>query len=385
MEQTQKSTSLDDYYVIQDGKKLSYGYTTGTCATAATKAAAQMLLSGNEIVKVHVETPFGIHLDLEVLEIQRSENSVSCAIQKHSGDDPDVTDKIMVYAEVSKIPTGFEIDGGIGVGRVTLLGLQQPIGNAAINNGPRKTINQAMMEVAQKNNYNGGLKTIISIPQGVETAKRTFNPRLGIVGGISVLGTSGIVVPMSEEALLKSIEVEMDMRLAQGNGYLLITPGNYGEAYLKDHFDLSNIENIKCSNYVGKTIDMAVNKGAKGILFVAHIGKFAKVAGGIMDTHSRCADCRAEIMAATTIKVGGDLETAKAILNTVTTDDSLAIMKEKGIMESSMEVIMKQIAFYTNHRCRGAVEIGAVVFSNVQGYLGETDNAKKLLEELSKI
>lgn len=153
-------------------------------------------------------------------------------------------------------------------------------------------------EAAVSHDYEGGLKVVISVPEGVEIGKKTFNPRLGITGGISILGTSGIVEPMSEKALVESIHVEMKQHFTQGEKYLLVTPGNYGADYLREHMTLPFERNIKCSNYVGETIDMAVDMGVKGILFVAHIGKFVKVAAGIMNTHSHSADARMEVLAA---------------------------------------------------------------------------------------
>ena len=162
------------------------------------------------------------------------------------------------------------------MGRVTKAGLSQKIGEAAINPVPKAMILREATEIAEKYDYEGGLKIIISVPEGVEIAKKTFNPRLGIVGGISILGTSGIVEPMSEAALVQSINVEMKQHFSQGEEYLLVTPGNYGADYLREHMDLPYEKNIKCSNYVGETIDMAIDMGVKGILFIAHIGKFCK-------------------------------------------------------------------------------------------------------------
>lgn len=144
----------------------------------------------------------------------------------------------------------------------------------------------------------------ISVPEGEKIARKTFNPRLGIVSGISILGTSGIVEPMSEKALIDSIRVEMSQHAAMGEQYMLVTPGNYGADYLREHMALPFEKNIKCSNYVGETIDMAVDMGVKGILFISHIGKFVKVAAGIMNTHSHSADARMEVLCANAIRAG---------------------------------------------------------------------------------
>ena len=379
------SEKLEDYYIIKDGKQLRYGYTTGSCATSAAKAACQMLLSGEEVREIMLKTPFGIKLSLEVLEISRNEDSVTCAIQKDAGDDPDVTNGALVYATVSKIKEKqIYIDGGIGVGRVTRKGLEQPIGNAAINSTPRATITAEIKDVCSKYRYDEGISVIIEIPKGVELAQKTFNPRLGIKDGISVLGTSGIVVPMSEEALLKTIEVEMKMRILNGDKYILATPGNYGQRFVKEHMTLPFEKNIICSNYIGKTIDMAINNGAKGILFISHIGKFIKVAGGIMDTHSKSADCRAELIAASAIRAGADLEVVRQVLDSVTTDESLEILDKNGLLASTMDIIVQRIDMYLSHRSSDKITIGAIVFSNVLGHLGQTKNTKQLIEFLNE-
>ena len=220
-----------EQFVYKNHKKLRYGYTTGSCAAAASKAAAAMLLSGKEISYVELHTPKGIDLRLEVLDISREDNAVSCAIQKDGGDDPDVTNGILIYAKVSREPADeaqIIIDGGIGVGRVTKPGLEQSVGAAAINKVPRQMIRENLEAVCEQYHYHGKLSVVISIPSGVELAAKTFNPRLGIVGGISVLGTSGIVEPMSEQALIDTIRVEMRQKLANGMEYLLVVPGNYG-------------------------------------------------------------------------------------------------------------------------------------------------------------
>jgi cobalt-precorrin-5B (C1)-methyltransferase len=225
---------------------------------------------------------------------------------------------------------------------------------------------------------------VISIPEGEEIAKKTFNPRLGIMGGISVLGTSGIVEPMSEAALIRSIEIEMHMILGKGNPYLLITPGNYGRAFIREHMPQLDVEQgMKCSNYVGETIDMAVAAQAKGILFISHIGKFIKVAGGIMNTHSRHADSRAELMAAFAIRAGANLEQAKALLDCITTDECLGLLKEWNMIDAVMQLVIEKILFYLYHRAYDKLEIGVVLFSNEYGFLGQSSNVKSLCDKLT--
>lgn len=385
-----QKNGLEDYYVIRNQKKLRFGYTTGSCAAGAARGAARLLLGEDEISEVELMTPKGILLHLEILDRKRSENAASCAVRKDAGDDPDTTNGILVYAKVEKflIRSDMEdrivIDGGIGVGRVTKPGLSQKIGEAAINPVPRAMILQAVEEIADQYHYEGGLKVTISVPEGEKIARKTFNPRLGIVGGISILGTSGIVEPMSEKALIDSIRVEMTQHAAMGEQYMLVTPGNYGADYLREHMELPFEKNIKCSNYVGETIDMAVDMGVKGILFISHIGKFVKVAAGIMNTHSHSADARMEVLCSNAIRAGGDLACARSILQCNTTDEALRVLDENHILKETMKEITDRIQFYLEHRSYQQILLGAVIFSNEYGYLGQTANAAELIDKISK-
>lgn len=385
-----QKNGLEDYYVIRNQKKLHFGYTTGSCAAGAARGAVRLLLGEDEISEVELMTPKGILLHLEILDRKRSENAASCAVRKDAGDDPDTTNGILVYAKVEKflIRSDMEdrivIDGGIGVGRVTKPGLSQKVGEAAINPVPRAMILQAVEEIADQYHYEGGLKVTISVPEGEKIARKTFNPRLGIVGGISILGTSGIVEPMSEKALIDSIRVEMTQHAAMGEQYMLVTPGNYGADYLREHMELPFEKNIKCSNYVGETIDMAVDMGVKGILFISHIGKFVKVAAGIMNTHSHSADARMEVLCSNAIRAGGDLACARSILQCNTTDEALRVLDENHILRETMKEITDRIQFYLDHRSYQQILLGAVIFSNEYGYLGQTANAAELIDKISK-
>lgn len=385
-----QKNGLEDYYVIRNQKKLRFGYTTGSCAAGAARGAARLLFGEDEISEVELMTPKGILLHLEILDRKRSENAASCAVRKDAGDDPDTTNGILVYAKVEKflIRSDMEdrivIDGGIGVGRVTKPGLSQKVGEAAINPVPRAMILQAVEEIADQYHYEGGLKVTISVPEGEKIARKTFNPRLGIVGGISILGTSGIVEPMSEKALIDSIRVEMTQHAAMGEQYMLVTPGNYGADYLREHMELPFEKNIKCSNYVGETIDMAVDMGVKGILFISHIGKFVKVAAGIMNTHSHSADARMEVLCSNAIRAGGDLACARSILQCNTTDEALRVLDENHILKETMKEITDRIQFYLDHRSYQQILLGAVIFSNEYGYLGQTANAAGLIDKISK-
>ena len=386
MDKKEHHTGLEGYYAVDEkNRKLRYGYTTGSCAAAAAQAATRMLLTGEKVEEVALQTPKGILLHLLIEEISMDEGRVRCAVQKDGGDDPDVTTGIYVYANVSrKAAPQITLDGGIGVGRVTRPGLWQAVGEAAINKVPRQMILENVEKVCKEYHYTGGLDVQIEIPEGVELAKKTFNPRLGIEGGISVLGTSGIVIPMSEAALVASLRLEMKMLVEAGGSYLVITPGKYGQALSKEQTKLDLTYSMKCSNYVGETLDMARELGVKGILFISHIGKFVKVAGGIMNTHSRQADSRSELMAANAIRAGADLETAKEILDTITTEQSVEILKQKGYLKATMQEISDRIEFYLNKRAGEQLEVGTVLFSNVYGKLAETSKVPELARKIMK-
>lgn len=375
-------TGIEEYFVQKDGKRLRFGYTTGTCAAAAAKAATLLLLRKTAPKTVSIRTPKGIDLDLEVLEPTLSDGFASCAIQKSSGDDPDVTDGVLVYARVARSGApGITVDGGIGVGRVTKPGLKQAIGEAAINPVPREMIRQAVEEAAEECEAPQNLSVIISIPEGVKLAEKTFNPRLGIEGGISILGTSGVVEPMSEDALVDSIVLEIRQRKAMGEMRLILTPGNYGADFLRDVYGISDERIVKCSNYVGKALDAAIDAGFTNALLVGHIGKFIKLSGGMMNTHSREGDCRAELMAAAALRAGADADTARAMFDCVTTDEMLRVLEEKGMLEGTMDALKQRIEFSLNARVKGQLKLGVIVFTGVGTELFKTDTAKAWMEE----
>ena len=368
-------------------KELAKGYTTGTCAQAATKAAMQMLFTGEKVRQIQVELPQGEKLCLDIEDIQREYKSgqkrlpaaVSCAVKKNSGDDPDITNGVLVYSKVRISDTGkICIDGGNGVGRVTKPGLDQPVGEAAINCVPRQMIRKEVEEACEEVGYTGGIDVEISIPEGVRLAKETFNPRLGIEGGLSILGTTGIVNPMSEQALIDTIEVEMKVCMAEKYRYLIVAPGNYGLDFLKEQYSIEENDVVKCSNYIGQTIDMAMEQGCKGVLLAGHIGKLIKVAGGIMNTHSRWADCRMDLFATAALRAGIDGKKARAFLDCVTTDDALKKCSEEE-RKKIMEQLMIRMEEYLNYRTKGEMEIGVVTFSNVYGILGKTGKAEELI------
>ncbi|MGI6006865.1 MAG: cobalt-precorrin-5B (C(1))-methyltransferase CbiD [Ruminococcus sp.] len=377
-------TGLEDYFIIKDKKKLRYGYTTGSCAAAAAKAAAYMLLKRERVEEISLMTPKGILLHLRIEDIHIGENEVCCGVRKDGGDDPDATDGILICASVRKSERpGTVIDGGKGVGRITRSGLQQPVGAAAINRVPREMIDRAVKEVCADCNYHGGLEVIIQVPEGEKTAQRTFNPRLGIEGGISILGTSGIVIPMSESALLESIRIEMKMLAENGGKYLVMTPGNYGEAFSRDQLDVDMTYSMKCSNYVGETLQMADNLGIRGILFIAHIGKFIKVSGGIMNTHSHHADCRAELLAAAAARGGAGMDCVRELLDTITTEEGVDVLIRYQMLEKTMDIVLNKVMYYLKHQVPTDLELGVILFSSVHGELIRSENTEELIKKIN--
>jgi cobalt-precorrin-5B (C1)-methyltransferase len=376
-----KGVEVVEEYQFSYGKNLRCGYTTGSCATAAAKAAAVMLLTGECIELVRIDTPKGIVLNLEPLEVILTDDYVCCAIRKDSGDDPDDTNGVLVYAKVEKTSEpGIKLCGGIGVGTVTKPGLACSVGEPAINPTPRKMITSELTKVMEEVNYTGGLQVTIFIPEGVEIAKKTFNPRLGIVGGLSVLGTSGIVEPMSERALIETIHVEVKAQKARGNKNLLVFFGNYGEDYTRDVLKLDISDRVTCSNYVGELLDYAVFCGFETLLIIGHAGKLVKLAQGVMNTHSKYADCRTEVMALQAMLHGASKEVGQEIYDCLTTDEVTKILKREGLFEPVMQEVAKKIDFYMQHRVHGKIKTGALMFSHVHGILGKTEFADELIE-----
>lgn len=376
---------MDEMRIWSDGRRLRCGFTTGSCAAAAARAAVWMLLTGKIIERVTIRTPKGISFSPDIEQIRRQDGRVSCAVKKDGGDDPDVTTGLYITASAERIPGGeILIDGGAGVGRVTRAGLEQPVGAAAINRVPRQMIEENVREVLTACQADCGIRIIISVDGGEERAKKTFNPRLGIVGGISILGTSGVVTPMSEKALTDTIRVDVKAQVAQGNGYVLAVPGNYGLRYCKERWGLEAEHLVLCSNYIGETIDAAREFGARGLLFVGHLGKFVKLAGGIMNTHSREADGRMELLAAQAIRCGADAAAAAAILDCVTTDEALFVLEKAGLREPVMAGITERGAQSLRRRGGEELEIGLVLYSMEAGILGQTPNAEILLNKIKE-
>ncbi len=385
-----------EHYIYTGTKKLRCGYTTGSCAALAAKAACEMLLSGALARRASILTPGGLPVEVDVADASVGEGFAQCAVRKDAGDDVDATDGILVYARVERgggtgsgLPVeggvGVSIDGGEGVGRVTLPGLEQPVGSAAINATPREMIERAVREVCASHGFSGNIAVTISVPEGAEVAKRTFNPNLGIEGGISILGTTGIVEPRSLAALRDSIELEIRQHAALGARGIILTPGNYGEQFIGDHFKLHGVPVVVISNFVGDALDCCVREGFTHVLFVGHIGKLVKVAGGIMDTHSRTADCRAEILAAHAAMAGASAKVVREVMASVTTTAALAVIEEAGAGDAVRASLAQAIADRLRRRAAGGCEVAAIVFDADRRELFRTPGSDDVVRALGAV
>lgn len=373
--------------VYKDKKMLRRGYTTGTCAALAAQGAVSFLVSGIWPETAELMTPAGQMVRVPLMEKKAGNGAASCAVKKDAGDDPDVTDGLLIFARARFLPedTGkarVVIDGGEGVGRVTKAGLDQPVGAAAINSVPRRMIEAAVTEVLEEAGADRPVEILIFVPGGEKAAEKTFNPVLGITGGISILGTSGIVEPMSEEALIETIRAHMQVLRSEGRRFAAAVPGNMGERFLWSYLEregIGKIPAVVCSNFVGRTLDMAGELGFSGLLLAGHLGKLVKLGCGIMNTHSKEGDGRMETLVACALRVGAETGTLKRIQEANTTEQALEELKAAGILKETMGALLERMDWYMRRRVPETLETGILVFDAAGTLLGATENARDLL------
>ncbi|KPU45405.1 cobalt-precorrin-6A synthase [Oxobacter pfennigii] len=318
---------MTDLYVIKEGKKLRCGYTTGSCAAAAAKAAVTMLETEKTVKFIEIDTPAGVRLNLEVKNPHIGDNYASCCIIKDGGDDPDSTDGMEIYVKVTKRQDNYIIiDGGEGIGRIKKTGLFGNVGEAAINPVPRRMIHDEIKKVS-----NSGYDVLVYAPQGVEVGKRTFNENIGIEGGISIIGTKGIVEPMSEEALLKTIYIEIDSIYEDGVREIILFPGNYGEK-MTDTLGLQG-RRVKISNFIGDTVSYCYSRGFESIILVGHIGKLCKLSVGAFNTHSKICDVRMEAFVYYLALKGASNDCLLKVSKCLTSEEALEVVKEHGYVD----------------------------------------------------
>ncbi|WIF94960.1 cobalt-precorrin-5B (C(1))-methyltransferase CbiD [Caminicella sporogenes] len=368
-----------DRYVFKNGKKMRYGYTTGSCAAAASKASTFMALNGQIISKIEIDTPKGWKLNLEIVNPKiLDDGSAVCYVKKDGGDDPDITNGILIGAKV-KITDNPEIiiKGGKGVGIVTKPGLYLPVGSPAINPVPLKMIKSEIKKILPENK---GVQITIIVPEGEKIAKKTFNPKLGILNGISILGTSGIVEPMSDEAFKESLAIEFKMLVQKGIDKVVLVPGNYGEEKAAKYFGIEKRYIIKTSNFIDFMLNKCVELNIKKALLIGHIGKLVKVSAGIFNTHSKIADARREIIGANLALLGASSDVIREIFNCVTTEAAVNVIEKYGY-SLVYEVLCKRAEERCMDYSYGELEVGVIMFSMEKGILHIGDNAKKILEE----
>lgn len=369
-----------EHVVWIDNKAFRKGYTTGSCATAAAKAAAMMILEQTLMSQVSITTPAGITLDLDVLEPYLDNNTATVAIQKDGGDDVDVTHGMLIFATVTLNDTGIiSIEGGQGIGRVTRKGVRHEIGAAAINDTPRRTIEEAVREVIGDDR---GAQVVIFAPEGEERAQQTFNPRLGIMGGISIIGTTGIVTPMSEESWKKSISLEIAMKRAQGLEKIVFVPGNQGEKFA-EVLGFNNQYVVVMSNFVRHVLKEAERLGFRRVLLLGHLGKLIKVAGGIFHTHNHVADGRIETLIALLALMGAPQDFLLQIDQCKTTEAAMELIEQEGYQGVYQQIALRikerveQLSKFT----KNPMQADAVLCSMDGKLLGNSTPLTTLLEE----
>lgn len=358
-----------DRYILQQGKRLRCGYTTGSCAASASKMAAHLLFGGEYAKEVSILNPLGEKLTLPVAEVKRGVSWVRCGVIKDGGDDPDITSGLMVYAQAEVIPQkDIIIEGGEGIGTVTKPGLPVAPGNWAINPVPLWMIHHAVQSVIPPRR---GVKITLSIPEGKRTAQHTFNPRLGIIGGLSILGTTGIVEPLSSEGWKKTLDLELSMLRAKGFKEVILTPGNHGkEMAIKRGMPADRI--VKYGNFLGFALDKVSELDFKRVYLVGDLGKLIKVSGGIFYTDGRLVDGRMEIISAYAAMLGASPLTIRKLLSLSTTEEALIILEKEGIdIKTFGHIVVERVHSHCSEYARGKIAVGVILFSRQHGILAE--------------
>ena len=373
-------------YVYIDGKKYRRGYTTGSCAAAAAKASVYMLFTKEKIENINIDTPKGISLTLKVENIELGNNYAICSIEKDGGDDIDATHSMDIFAKaelVNKESEKIIVTGGLGIGVVTKRGLSVEVGKHAINPVPMKMIKNEVKKILEEKKISlneKSLKITIFAPKGEEVAKKTFNPRLGIVGGISILGTTGIVEPMSEEGWKNSLSIELAMKREQGMDKIILVPGNHGEQFIRENLGIDINNCVRMSNFVGYMLNEAKRLGFKKILMAGHIGKFIKISAGIFNTHSKVCDARNEIMIANLALMGADLDFLHKINECVTAEGAVEII-DKSEYTEIYNVLCNKCSQRVEEYLNEDIQVEVYMFRMDKSLLGKSTNADLLMED----
>jgi len=363
---------------LSAAKTLRRGYTTGMCAAAAAKAATMLLFGGNAGEAVEVTTPRGVRLALPLCGVERGESWARACVVKDAGDDPDVTHGLAICAEARPAPEGIHLAGGPGVGVVTKPGLAVPVGEPAINPVPREVIRREVGAVLPPGR---GVRIVLSVPGGEKVARRTFNPRLGIVGGISILGTTGIVEPRSEEAWKESLVCQVKVAVASGHRALVLVPGRTGERIAVERYGFPPAAVVQTANFVGHLLRSCAEEGAEEVLLLGYHGKLVKLAAGIFHTHSRTADARLETLAALAAARGAGPGVVAEILDCATAEGALEVLKREALLE-----VLDDAAARAAARARAFVEerlaVGVVLVDRAGNVLGRDPGAAAIAGRL---
>jgi cobalt-precorrin-5B (C1)-methyltransferase len=335
-----EKVALADDKIWHKGKAYRKGYTTGSCATAAAKVAALMILRQQIIHQVSIVTPSGVTLHLNVEEPLIHGQQATAAIRKDGGDDVDVTHGMLIYAQVKlRDDAHIAITGGTGIGKVTQKGIGLPIGHSAINKTPLQTIEAVVREVLGPER---GADVVIFAPEGEERALRTYNSRLGIMGGISILGTTGIVTPMSEESWKRTLAIELEQKRENGLDKVIFVPGNHGERFVREQLQVDTQLVVTMSNFVGYMLQEAERLAFHHVVMVGHLGKLIKVAAGIFHTHSHIADGRMETLVTHLALAGAPNELLQQVYHCLTTEAAMELIAQAGY-ESVYDAIATKI------------------------------------------
>lgn len=365
----------------KDPKDMRHGYTTGACATAVTKAALLALITNEEQETSTIHLPIGRDATFTIEKCTFGRNEVSCETIKDAGDDPDATHRALIIGTVSWADTpGIHLDGGIGVGRVTKPGLPVAVGEAAINPVPRKMIHSTVQDVLDEFQISRGVKVVISVPDGEEIAKKTLNGRLGIIGGISILGTRGTVVPFSSSAYMASIVQAISVARAAGCEHVVVTTGGRSEKYgMAQYPALPEEAFIEMGDFVGFTLKHCKRLGIKQVSLVGMMGKFSKVAQGVMMVHSKSAAIDFNFLAQLAIDIGADDETVLQVREANTASQVGEIMAEKGY-EAFFHHLCEACCYSSLHHIRGGLTLSTSIYSMQGQLLGRADNIASIDE-----
>ena len=348
-----------DEFNKKNGHTQRYGFTTGTSATAAAIAAAYMYLDDKKDI-VDVELPAGITLSIPIEYFKEQNNFFICGVKKNAGDDPDVTDGILISTKLEfiKKENGLEFNffAGEGVGIFTKDGLALPKGEAAINPVPRQMMIDNLSRILKEAGFSGIVNITVMVENGVEIAKKTFNERLGIIGGISILGTSGLVLPMSKTALLETIEADIKFRLNNSKERrVYLAPGNIGAKFLEKNFNINSTTVAIISNFIGESIDYSISNDAREIVLCGDLGKLIKLSGGIMNTHSNDSDSRLELLVSSVLKlcikenIQLPIQVISNIFEQKTTTGAVNIIKDNNF-DNCFNILANQMLYYAYNR-----------------------------------